>query len=293
MPMFLFLNGWLAPQNYASKKAMFKLIYPYVMFQILYQLFNTYVINEESMQFSVQFGTPYWLLWYLLSLMFYYLMIPVIATESTKYAGVVFLGTIILAIAIGFDNSIGYYMSLSRTFVFFPFFVVGYYTGHEVFGIYNVIQRERSKIIINLTAIILMFFICVIMFRQNLNGGSLYGTLSYQQGEFFWYIRLEMAAVAFAWIVIFIILIPNRKIIGKLDTFPIYVMHGFVVLYLRKHNPFVYSFPVNLLIASLISIMIIIIFGNKFVSRTIKFFGRGEWVIKVWDKVVMKTYEEA
>lgn len=32
MPMFLFLNGWLAPRNYASKKTMFKLIYPYVLF---------------------------------------------------------------------------------------------------------------------------------------------------------------------------------------------------------------------------------------------------------------------
>lgn len=79
------------------------------------------MINDEYVEFSIQFSTPYWLLWYLLSLIFYYLLIPVIATESKVYAGVILLGTIVLALAIGFDNSIGYYMSLSRTFVFLPF----------------------------------------------------------------------------------------------------------------------------------------------------------------------------
>lgn len=126
MPMFLFLNGWLAPRNYASKKTMFKLVYPYVLFQVLYQLFHAYVINEGSEEFCVQFSTPYWLLWYLLSLIFYYLLIPAIATESRKYAVAALVGTVILALVIGFDNTIGYYMSLSRTFVFLPFFVFGY-----------------------------------------------------------------------------------------------------------------------------------------------------------------------
>ncbi|MBD5516887.1 MAG: acyltransferase family protein [Lachnospiraceae bacterium] len=122
MPLFLFVNGWCAPCNRVSKRTLLKLIYPYILFQILYQLFNIYVINEERGGFSVQFGTPYWLLWYLLVLTFYYLLIPMIATESRKYAVGVIIATIILSVSIGFDNSIGYYMSLSRAFVFFSIF---------------------------------------------------------------------------------------------------------------------------------------------------------------------------
>lgn len=81
-----------------------------------------------------------------------------------------------------------------------------------------------------------------------------------------------MMAVAFAWSGIFMVLLPDRKILGRVDTFPIYVMHGFVVLYLKKHSPFLYSLPVNLLIALLISITVIILFGNKYVSWAVKFF---------------------
>ena len=283
MPMFFFINGWLAPQKYASKKTMFKLAYPYVLFQVLYQLFNTYVINEGSVEFNLQFSTPYWLLWYLLSLIFYYLFIPVIATGSGKYATVVLAGTIILAIAVGFDNSIGYYMSLSRTFVFLPFFVSGYYAGHDVFRIDDVIERVRSKKIINLIPIILMVIMCVIVYRQNLNGGSLYGSLPYEQGEIQWYIRLEMLMIAFIWSGIFMLLVPDRKLLGRVDTFPIYVMHGFVVLYLKKNNPFLYSLPVNLFFALFLSIMLILLFGNKFISQIVKNFFRGEWLINIWD----------
>lgn len=174
MPMFLCINGWLAPYNYPSKRTMFKLIYPYVLFQILYQMFNTYVINEESVKFGIQFSTPYWLLWYLLSLIIYYFLIPVIATESRKYAGAVLVGTVILAILIGFDNSIGYYMSLSRTFVFLPFFVFGYYVGHNVFKANDVIKGIRNNKIVKVLFFILAFIICVALYKQNLNFGALY-----------------------------------------------------------------------------------------------------------------------
>lgn len=288
MPMFLFINGWLAPYNYVSKRTMFKLIYPYILFQILYQMFNIYVINEESVEFSIQFGTPYWLLWYLLSLIFYYLLIPIIATENRKYAGVVLVGTVILAILIGFDDSIGYYMSLSRTFTFLPFFVFGYYVGHNVFETNNVIRSIRINKIVKVLFFILAFMICVVAYKQNLNAGALYGSVSYHQGEFLWYIRLEMIVIAFLWSGIFMVLVPDRKIFERVDTFPIYVMHGFVVLYLRKHNPFIYSLSINLLIAALISIAVIMLFGNKYMSSAARRIFRGEWIVKIWDRIAIK-----
>lgn len=95
------------PEMYI-KEGMYKLIHPYILFQILYILFNVFVINEGNIEFSLQFSTPYWLPWYLLTLIFYYLLIPVIATENRKCAIEIFVGMIILAIGAGFDNTIGY-----------------------------------------------------------------------------------------------------------------------------------------------------------------------------------------
>lgn len=222
---------------------------------------------------------------YLLSLIFYYLLIPLIATENRKYAGVILAGTIILAIAVGFDNSVGYYMSLSRIFVFLPFFVYGYYIGHGVFCINDTIQGIRQSMTMKIASLTLALIVCVTMYKQNLSAGALFGSVPYQQGELLWYIRLEMIVVAFIWSGIFMVNVPNRKIFGQLDTFPVYVMHGFVVLLLKKHNPFSYSLPVNLLVVALISIALILLFGNKYVNRMAKFFFRGEWVFRIWDRV--------
>jgi len=212
------------------------------------------------------------------------LLIPIIATDSRIFAGGVLGGTILLAVVIGFDSSIGYYMSLSRTFVFLPFFVSGYYIGHNVFGMRDVIESIVNKRLVKICTFVLMIVICMIVYKQNLNAGALYGSVSYIQGEFSWLIRGEMIAIAFAWIGIFMSLIPDRRIVGRIDTFPIYVLHGFFVIYLRQHNPFFYSFPANLLIAVLISIALICVLGNRYVSRVVKFLFRGEWVERIWDK---------
>ena len=58
-------------------------------------------------------------------------------------------------------------------------------------------------------------------------------------------------------------------------------MLGFVILYLRKHNPFIYSLSINLLIAALISIAVIMLFGNKYMSRAAQCIFRGEWVLEI------------
>ena len=42
-----------------------KLIYPYVIFQTLYLIFQHVVLNGD---FILQYTTPYWLMWYLLAL---------------------------------------------------------------------------------------------------------------------------------------------------------------------------------------------------------------------------------
>lgn len=283
MPMFIFLNGWFASKE-VSKKSVWKLIYPYIIFQILYAVFNTYIINDGNADLYIQFTTPYWLLWYLLTLLYYYLLMPIVSTDNYVYAIGVVIGSILLSIFVGFDTSVGYYMSLSRTFVFLPFFVCGYYVGHNIIRINGISVRRPAKIIF----LLLLVGICRIVYKQGFALGALFGSLSYKQGEYSFLIRLELMMIAFVWIAIFMTLIPDQKIFGRIDTFSVFVLHGFIVLFIRKYNLFTYSLIFNLFLAFLISVGTTLSLGNKYVSGIVKFVFRGEWMEKVWSKLTIK-----
>lgn len=122
MPAFIFLFGYFA--RYNAEKIVFSWIFPYVLFQTLYSLFSCWISGS---QFVLQFTTPYWLLWYMLCCIFYQLLIPLYTADSTKKQIATLTSVVILAILVGHDSSVGYYMTLSRFFVFQPWFVLGLY----------------------------------------------------------------------------------------------------------------------------------------------------------------------
>ena len=119
MPAFVFVSGIFSRMN--PERFIRQILYSYVVYQSLYLLFQRLCLKQENI---FQFATPYWLLWYLVSLMFWLLFLPIINGFSRKWVLIV---SVILALLIGFDQSIGYYMSFSRTLVLLPFFVAGHY----------------------------------------------------------------------------------------------------------------------------------------------------------------------
>ena len=75
MPAFLFLTGYYS--RFQFSKILTGPAYPYVLFQILYLLFDTLVLQGGPVgKVRLQFTVPYWLLWSLLDLIFYRLLIP-------------------------------------------------------------------------------------------------------------------------------------------------------------------------------------------------------------------------
>lgn len=97
--------------HFDRKRIVNSLIYPYILFQILYLVFDAMVINHNPAILNIQFTTPYWLLWYLLVMIFYYLLLPFM--EGMNCMLLLVSGTA-LSLLSGFDQSIGYYLSLSR-----------------------------------------------------------------------------------------------------------------------------------------------------------------------------------
>lgn len=126
MPAFFFITGFFA--HFDSRKILFNLVCPYILFQIIYQLFDAFIIKCEKLV-TIQFGTPYWILWYLLVTIYCYCLLPLLDDISLRSKPVVVLVSLAVAILSGFDDSIGYYASFARFCSFFPYFLVGHYAS--------------------------------------------------------------------------------------------------------------------------------------------------------------------
>lgn len=171
-------------------------------------------------------------------------------------------------------------MSLSRIIVFFPFFLTAYY-WHKSFSDYRLLRILKSKI----TKIII--FVCmgivIIHLIRNLHLYRIdwfYASKSYQKANYTIYHRVFLYFSSIIWIFFFLSFIPNRKLIftrlGE-NSIYIYLLHGFIVLLIKKYNiyqyiPIVYQTIFLFLFTLLLSILL----SSRLVSPLIKFSLRNE-----------------
>lgn len=116
MPVFAYITGYFSRIN--PERTIRGILYPYFLYQTLYLAFQRFFLEQENI---FQFTTPYWLLWYLISLLCWQMLLPLISWKEFTQ-GKVLIATFLLSLAAGFDNTVGYYLSLSRTLVLLPFF---------------------------------------------------------------------------------------------------------------------------------------------------------------------------
>lgn len=264
MPAFIFLSGYFSSFN--IKRLLFKLILPYVVFQTLYLLFDA-IILKGSLNIRLSYTTPYWLLWYIFALIIYNLIIPFFDTDRLSGQIAFLLASVILSLLAGFDDSIGYFLSLSRIFTFAPFFLGGFYFRKSRALLESVFSRFR--IIVPIGGIIISLIGIAVAWKLKLDYTVLYGSYSYANAGYSPALKLFLLIVGYGGIMS-IALIPNRRIpylseIGK-NTFPIFCLHGFVIRLLDKMNVFTHSEVVNLAVAGILAIGMIVAFGNRIVS---------------------------
>lgn len=172
MPAFIFVSGFFAKGIMRPgyiKKVSRKLLIPFLIFQVIYSLFYFWIEQDETL--SISLLTPEWSLWFLLSLFFWNVLLR-ITVKWVKPA-------VAIALAVGLGLLIGmipeslHVLSISRTIVFFPFFLIGYYIKREWF---TPLFTTSARIVLLLTAVILFLF-----FYQNTNIQIewLFGSVSY------------------------------------------------------------------------------------------------------------------
>jgi fucose 4-O-acetylase-like acetyltransferase len=270
MPAFILISGYFAKNFHKKgylKKVAKKILVPYFIFQLLYSLYFSFLYEEGNI--TIDFLTPRWGLWFLLSLFSWNVMLYVFAKLPRTYS---------LSLAILFGLIVGFFevekwLSLSRTFIFFPFFLLGFLLKRKHFE--WLFQRNiRILAFIILAGILwIVHYIFPHIEKEWLYGSKSYETLGID-GEIAIFLRLTFYAVSVLMTFCFLSLVPNRKLsISFLGTrtFYVYILHGFVLKYLHatEFPQFIIEtrgYPLLLFI----SIALSVVLGSKLIVELVQ-----------------------
>lgn len=260
MPAFIFLSGFFAKGSgsiqYIGRLAR-RLLIPYIIFQILYTAFYIYVgkMNVETDLFY-----PRWSLWFLLSLFCWHVLLiiykrfpPIISLVLALQVGII----------VGYFSEVGHTYSLSRTFVFFPFFLAGYWVTEKHL---NYLKHRLVKG----SALIVMGIIAIAIYiAPEFNSGWLLASKSYdvlglpKHGGFarllVYMTSTFMAASVLAWI-------PERRFywtkLGE-RTLYVYLLHGFFIQYFRMEDLFQIKSTFDFLGLAILSMLIVLLLASR------------------------------
>lgn len=224
MPLFVFCSGYLASSS--TDKIVKKILIPYIICQFIYCIFSMQVIQAT---------TPVWILWYLLALCFWRLTTPLLDKIGAWWRIPTILIFIIISCLFGFDDSVGYFVSFSRIIVFYPYFMTGFFAKKydREKSQTDFLKRFRRKSV-RITAGILFAALCIvfILVSPEINSEWLYGSFSYNNGEYNIFFRAFHYVMAFCAGIPILVLVPRRKTFftswGK-NSLVIYLTHIAVV----------------------------------------------------------------
>ena len=263
MPLFIYISGYLSKNVNKSKKIFLKdLLIPYIFLNIIW--YSLAYIYTGDINLPIIY--PGWTLWFLLSLFIW--------RSSLKYlikVKYILPISFILGILIGLIPN-GSILSFSRTIVFLPFFLLGYYTDIEK------IKYIFDKVNIGICILGILIFIIVSFFIANkniLDYRFLYGSHSYKELGISIYIGiisrilLYISSILLSLFVSYII--PTSKTffthIGK-STMYIYVFHTYIILIIFYLIPSWNKSLLTNLIIIISPLLVTYILSCKFFEKT-------------------------
>lgn len=227
MPTFALISGMLSKVDLSSEeisKLVNSIIAPFIAFTFLYELFNLLIQGDiSSYTKNLQ---PFWILWFLFSLFVWRLLLPIFL----KFRFPIFIAFVV-SVAAGYFESIGYFLGISRTLYFFPFFISGYKLTPSIFT--HVKLRNISRfVLIGVIAANLALF----SFFHDMKYQWLYGSYSYLALESYGWLagatRIALYGLSFLTVMSILLLIPSKKMSisrkGR-NSLHVYVWHGFFI----------------------------------------------------------------
>lgn len=227
MPMFVLISGMLTKCDISkngTRKIVTTILVPFVSFTVLYELIE--FLGKGNLSNYTLNLSPYWILWFLYSLFLWKILLPIF----TKIRYPIML-SVAIALLAGYIDSIGYFLGISRTLYYFPFFLIGHIlTAKNYNNIYLI--KLPTIILIGILVINPVIF----WFFKEMPHQWLYGSFSYSrlesQGLLAATIRFGIYAISTISIVAIIQLMTTKELFiskkGEKTLF-VYVWHGFFV----------------------------------------------------------------
>lgn len=266
MPAFVFCSGWFA--RFDAERFFRRLLYPYLVYQTLYLLFDRTVLHGKA---PLQYTTPYWLLWYLCSIMLWTLLLPLI--DGLKNQRVALIGCLVAALAAGFDPTIGYNMSLSRTLVLLPFFAAGHLAAGSGLLEHLPSAPLRRWLTLGLGGWITAASALLWLQRSEVRSVWFYASRSYEGAHYDLALRALLLLTSAAWILLLLLFAPRRPLpfvaaLGQ-NTLSVFLLHGFFVRTLKElHLPL--SSIGGIFFALLMALALCAVLGNRFTATLMR-----------------------
>jgi fucose 4-O-acetylase-like acetyltransferase len=226
MPAFVLISGAVSKSTLTRHRVFALatgLLLPYLIFQTLYPAWDAWLFHTGDG--SQDYLTPYWLLWYLPSLACWRLLLPMFA--RLKFALPL---AVAIALAAGLAPWIGYPLSLSRTLVFFPLFLLGHRLGGQ-----RLQQLGDSVVRKGVALVVLIAAAFGAWLLRDLDPQWLYASVGYDALDIAAPagsgIRLALLAASSACALSVLTLLPRRShgsTAGR-RSLDAYLLHGFLV----------------------------------------------------------------
>ena len=262
MPAFVLCSGFFSKSNNSKSKASIsKLIIEYIIFDSLLMLYHFYMNNEYPNIFIPKNSC-----WYILSLIFWRMIIPFFENENF-----LFIKSVFFALIVGYSPNFSMEtLSFKRTFSFFPFFVLGYFLKNEDFkNIMNITQKIKFILIIFLLLFSFIFFYLLIEKKIVFSENSL---LMYKYNYYKEIIkRTQLFIIALTMSFLLLFSLPNKKIpiltmIGR-NSLYIYLFHRVFTLFFGRYLGFHINLNKIIFYSFIGTIIIVIVFGNNYINK--------------------------
>ncbi len=283
MPLFIWISGYFSKKFKPEKILNFFLLCFLSLFLI--RILESLVLNKP---FNYNFLSFQSASWYLFALALYNISLPIIKNFKKQY---VITFSVLFALYVGYVVSVKDLFIASRTIVFYPFFLLGYYSTIE-----DVKKLVKPKyFLVSLLGVITIFLLFYFFKDLYALRGLFTGRNSYKTvfGDYYIYggfIRLIYYIVSLITMIMIMNIVPKCKmLLSKYGarTLQIYILQMFVLFFIKNTSIKTYLetlgifLPICLLI---LAFFLSILLGNNIFSKPFNYISSLKWkFLKVED----------
>ena len=242
MPLFAWVCGYFAKP--ADTGCVRSLLLPYLVFQLLYSYLVGTRWQMEDLGTPVKLLEPYWLMWFIMALLLWRLLLPLLDVKGGKKQAVALGVTFGLSLLSGWQHELRFVLSFQRMIALLPMFLLGYYCRQRQkpmaawWESMGTVRRNLVRCGFGLGVLVCMGLI--FRFREGLPVEWMY--YKYPYGEIGGNVLLRGALLlgALVWLGFFLSVMPGQPLplltrVGR-NTLPVYLLHGLVIKWLEHRE---------------------------------------------------------